>query len=154
MSDALFFQVRWFQQQHEKKRKKRDFMPSSFSFDYPTFFDEFGPRPRQTTYHRQRNRGVPLQNLFTDPLFKEQWYLVSGPFDFTSLEPRPKRTLRDETLSLLGCVLDTTGFQSSRSTVQPRLSNPFSLNFSSIPLSRRCRNNNEIKEENRGIYFL
>ena len=92
----LFFflsQVRWFQQQHEKKRKKRDFVPTSFAFaDYPTFFDEFGPRSRQATYHRQRNRGVPLQNLFTDPLFKEQWYLVSGPFDFTWLEPRPKPT--------------------------------------------------------------
>jgi proprotein convertase subtilisin/kexin type 5 len=72
-------QVHWFQQQHEKKRKKRDFGAASYGFaDYQPFFSEFGPRPRQAAaFHRQRNRGIPLQNLFTDPLFKEQWYLVS-----------------------------------------------------------------------------
>lgn len=71
--------MHWFQQQHEKKRKKRDFGAASYAFaDYQPFFSGFGPRPRQAVlFHRQRNRGVPLQNLFTDPLFKEQWYLVS-----------------------------------------------------------------------------
>lgn len=78
---CLRLQVHWFQQQHEKKRKKRDFGAASYAFaDYPPFFSDFGPRPRPrqaTVFHRQRNRGLPLQNLFTDPLFKEQWYLVS-----------------------------------------------------------------------------
>lgn len=77
---AFWLQVHWFQQQHEKKRKKRDFGAASYAFtDYhQPFFSDFGPRPRQVAaFHRQRNRGVPLQNLFTDPLFKEQWYLVS-----------------------------------------------------------------------------
>ncbi|KAL2735958.1 furin-like protease 2 isoform X1 [Vespula squamosa] len=76
-------QVHWFQQQHEKKRKKRDFEATSFATfgDYPPFFEDFGPRPRQASFHRQRNRGVPFQNLFTDPLFKEQWYLNGGAKD-------------------------------------------------------------------------
>lgn len=145
-------------------------MPSSFSFDYPTFFDEFGPRPRQTTYHRQRNRGVPLQNLFTDPLFKEQWYLVSGPFDFTSLEPRAKRTLDVTRLSPLECVLagqDSIPFRSvpfrfHGSYPIPRLSNPFLSNFSSILFSRRCavtimvkkKKKEKGKRNNKDIYFL
>ncbi|XP_066589847.1 furin-like protease 2 isoform X2 [Prorops nasuta] len=74
--------VQWFQQQHEKKRKKRDFGDTSFAFsDYVPFLDDFGPRPRQNAFHRQRNRGVPYQNLFTDPLFKEQWYLNGGAKD-------------------------------------------------------------------------
>ncbi|XP_071645509.1 furin-like protease 2 isoform X1 [Temnothorax longispinosus] len=75
--------VHWFQQQHEKKRKKRDFGGASYAFtDYQPFYHGFGPRPRQAAlFHRQRNRGVPLQNLFTDPLFKEQWYLNGGAKD-------------------------------------------------------------------------
>ncbi|XP_046836770.1 furin-like protease 2 isoform X1 [Vespa crabro] len=75
--------VHWFQQQHERKRKKRDFEATSFATfgDYPPFFEDFGPRPRQASFHRQRNRGVPFQNLFTDPLFKEQWYLNGGAKD-------------------------------------------------------------------------
>lgn len=81
VADPVCFrlQVHWFQQQHEKKRKKRDFGAASYPFaGYQPFFSDFGPRPRQAAlFHRQRNRGVPLQNLFTDPLFKEQWYLVS-----------------------------------------------------------------------------
>lgn len=89
------FQVHWFQQQHEKKRKKRDFGAPSYAFaDYSPFFD-FGPRPRQATlFHRQRNRGLPLQNLFTDPLFKEQWYLVSTDFDCTDRIRDKNRTNR------------------------------------------------------------
>lgn len=81
-------QVHWFQQQHEKRRKKRDFGAASYAFaDYPPFFSDFGPRPRPrqaTVFHRQRNRGLPLQNLFTDPLFKEQWYLVSTDSNCTN----------------------------------------------------------------------
>lgn len=151
MSGALFFQVRWFQQQHEKKRKKRDFMPSSFSFDYPTFFDEFGPRPRQTTYHRQRNRGVPLQNLFTDPLFKEQWYLVSGPpFDFTSLD-------RNELYVTRLCHFWDACLTRQDSKV-PQF-NPIPPSHQSVFIeffidSTLSMITTMVKEENRGIYFL
>uniref|UniRef100_A0A0C9QJY7 furin n=1 Tax=Fopius arisanus TaxID=64838 RepID=A0A0C9QJY7_9HYME len=77
-------QVHWFQQQHEKKRKKRDYeVPGSYSFgsDYPGLFEDYSPSRQRQTFHRQRNRGAPLQNLFTDPLFKEQWYLNGGAKD-------------------------------------------------------------------------
>ncbi|XP_044019968.1 furin-like protease 2 isoform X2 [Aphidius gifuensis] len=76
-------QVHWFQQQHEKHRKKRDYqVPSSYSFgDYPPYFEEFSPSRQRQQFHHQRNRGAPLQNLFTDPLFKEQWYLNGGAKD-------------------------------------------------------------------------
>ncbi|XP_031779685.1 furin-like protease 2 isoform X2 [Nasonia vitripennis] len=75
--------VHWFQQQHERKRKKRDFSAAGAAGfgDYPPFFRDYDPRARPESYHRQRNRGVPLQNLFTDPLFKEQWYLNGGAKD-------------------------------------------------------------------------
>ncbi|XP_046429629.1 furin-like protease 2 isoform X1 [Neodiprion fabricii] len=74
-------QVHWVQQQHERKRKKRDFSGPSFSFsDYPTFSDDYNPRQKQQ-YHQQKNRGVAFQSLFTDPLFKEQWYLNGGAKD-------------------------------------------------------------------------
>ncbi|XP_012281896.1 furin-like protease 2 [Orussus abietinus] len=74
-------QVHWFQQQHERKRKKRDFEGAFFGFpDYPYFAEGFAPRQGQSLHH-QRNRGVPLPNLFTDPLFKEQWYLNGGAKD-------------------------------------------------------------------------
>lgn len=73
-------QVHWFQQQHEKKRKKRDFENAPYAFvGFPPLFD-FRPRSRHigTTQQSPRIRAsLPLQNLFTDPLFKEQWYLVS-----------------------------------------------------------------------------
>ncbi|XP_033231362.1 furin-like protease 2 isoform X2 [Belonocnema kinseyi] len=75
-------QVHWVQQQHEKKRKKRDFESSSYPFaEFPHFSDEFASRARPSIIHRQRNRGIPLQNLFNDPLFKEQWYLNGGAKD-------------------------------------------------------------------------
>lgn len=138
-------------------------MPSSFSFDYPTFFDEFGPRPRQTTYHRQRNRGVPLQNLFTDPLFKEQWYLVSGPFDFTSLEPRAKRTLDVTRLSPLECVLAGQDSIPFRSVPFPRFisHSPFiqsvSIEFfidSILSTMRRNNNGKKKKKKKKGNVII
>ncbi|XP_014467641.1 PREDICTED: furin-like protease 2 isoform X2 [Dinoponera quadriceps] len=76
--------VHWFQQQHEKKRKKRDFESAPYAFvGFPPFFD-FRPRSRHigTTQQPPRIRAsLPLQNLFTDPLFKEQWYLNGGAKD-------------------------------------------------------------------------
>lgn len=78
-------QVHWFQQQHEKKRKKRDFESAPYAFvGFPPFFD-FRTRSRHigTTQQPPRIRtSLPFQNLFTDPLFKEQWYLVSRPLAF------------------------------------------------------------------------
>lgn len=78
-------QVRWVQQQHEKIRRKRD---------YSSLQPEFGaaPAPQHLLYARQYDgllRAVAPQSrlqyrdtggahsIFPDPLFKEQWYLVS-----------------------------------------------------------------------------
>ena len=76
-STYFSFQVHWVQQQHEKKRKKRDYADSSYFGEFPRFLDEFSSPERPSIIHRQRNRGTPFQSLFTDPLFKEEWYLVS-----------------------------------------------------------------------------
>ncbi|KAK0087632.1 hypothetical protein PV325_000511 [Microctonus aethiopoides] len=75
--------IPWFQQQHEKRRKKRDFdIPSGFSFgDYPGLFDDVTPTRFRQALHNQRNRGAPNNNLFPDPLYKEQWYLNGGAKD-------------------------------------------------------------------------
>ncbi|XP_058802575.1 furin-like protease 2 isoform X2 [Phymastichus coffea] len=74
--------VHWFQQQHEKTRKKRDFSAAPGTFtDYFPVFTDYPLRLHHKNYHHQRNRGAPLQNLFSDPLFKEQWYLNGGAKD-------------------------------------------------------------------------
>ncbi|XP_065224139.1 furin-like protease 2 [Planococcus citri] len=73
--------VHWVEQQHEKKRKKRDF----------TSFDNTGPVVDYSYYdptglQRQLGplghyRGPSQHNVFPDPLFKEQWYLNGGAKD-------------------------------------------------------------------------
>ncbi|XP_043278342.1 furin-like protease 2 isoform X2 [Venturia canescens] len=76
-------EVHWFQQQHERKRKKRDYdggAPFGYG-DYSSVFDVYPSQQHQAPFHRQRNRGVLLQNFFTDPLFKEEWYLNGGAKD-------------------------------------------------------------------------
>jgi len=72
------------QQQHEKKRRKRDFsgsnLPSTVFAGAADFYQQQtsgGPlhpvAQGQPSYRRLGN----VQNVFPDPLFKEQWYLVS-----------------------------------------------------------------------------
>lgn len=71
----VFLQVHWVQQQHEKRRAKRDYPDPSFPAfgDYPSFFGT-GSQDQQ---HQPQYRGISPHNVFPDPLFKEQWYLVS-----------------------------------------------------------------------------
>jgi hypothetical protein len=63
------------QQQHEKRRKKRDYSEPNFPAfgDYPAIFGS-GLQDQQ---HQPQYRGIGPHNVFPDPLFKEQWYLVS-----------------------------------------------------------------------------
>lgn len=91
----LCLQVRWMQQQHEKVRRKRD-----VSFGYsgagqygiirpPIDFRGSLNSPRLTfgppggSFHSAIPRAPRIQyrdtahSIFPDPLFKEQWYLVS-----------------------------------------------------------------------------
>jgi hypothetical protein len=71
-------QVHWVQQQHEKRRMKRDYSDPNFpSFgDYPSFFGA-GATGLQEEQHQPQYRGIGPHNVFPDPLFKEEWYLVS-----------------------------------------------------------------------------
>lgn len=63
--------MHWFEQQIEKKRVKRDF----------PFFQggsgSAGPSPYFSTAH---SFSPSYQTGFVDPLWKEQWYLVSDYF--------------------------------------------------------------------------
>lgn len=65
----ISFQVHWVQQQHEKKRRKRDFESSAAPF---AFFSGVAPAAR---HNHPRYRAVTGRS-FPDPLFKEEWYLV------------------------------------------------------------------------------
>jgi hypothetical protein len=77
-SPPLTLQVRWVMQQHEKIRKKRDFQPIKFPGSTAT-------RARDPlAFLRSITNGAHIQYrntdshlIFPDPLFKEQWYLVS-----------------------------------------------------------------------------
>lgn len=77
MNHSIFFQVHWFQQQHERRRLKRDYQYIS-----PQWIPSVsGASPEITPpVHRTRYRALGAQNIFPDPLFKEQWYLVSNKF--------------------------------------------------------------------------
>ncbi|XP_039291346.1 furin-like protease 2 [Nilaparvata lugens] len=70
--------VLWVQQQHEKRRVKRDFGDSfaTFGSDFSGLYDT-GDAVQVSASHRPHYRGAP----FPDPLYKEQWYLNGGAKD-------------------------------------------------------------------------
>lgn len=74
-------QVAWFEQQHEKRRFKRDYN----AYDRASF----GQLPRRTSPHRAHNRALSSQPYFTDPLYKEQWYLNGGAKDGLDMNVAP-----------------------------------------------------------------
>lgn len=79
----LCLQVRWVQQQHEKPRFKRDY--STFDQDFVRF-----PGFRSlVSGTRMAYRDTSTHNIFPDPLFKEQWYLVSAVGVLSSLRFKP-----------------------------------------------------------------
>lgn len=74
-------QVRWVQQQHEKIRKKRDYQNQKVRFPGTTS----NSRPDPLSFLRSlapqsriQYRNTDSHLVFTDPLFKEQWYMVSN----------------------------------------------------------------------------
>lgn len=68
-----FLQVHWFEQQVEKRRVKRDFQYYDGSHGASGSGAYFGsPSTHSYSSPYQSNHGV-----FPDPLWKEQWYLVS-----------------------------------------------------------------------------
>ncbi|XP_045465314.1 furin-like protease 2 isoform X1 [Harmonia axyridis] len=75
-------EVVWVQQQHEKRRRKRDYaLPTTFD-TYPNDESEFLP------HSRLHYRAIPGIN-FPDPLFKEQWYLNGGAKDGLDMNVGP-----------------------------------------------------------------
>lgn len=80
----VIFQVHWVQQQHEKKRRKRDFsvpnLPSTVFAGSADFYQQTSGVPISPLAQGQsfRRLGNSAHNVFPDPLYKEQWYLVSG----------------------------------------------------------------------------
>ncbi|KAK6644156.1 hypothetical protein RUM43_000423 [Polyplax serrata] len=82
MAILLSLDVLWFQQQHEKKRKKRDYIEPDFSnFGGFPFYTASPPLRSQFLPHFQTYRGIGPNNLFPDPLFREQWYLIRNFLD-------------------------------------------------------------------------
>ncbi|XP_051169950.1 furin-like protease 2 isoform X1 [Leptopilina boulardi] len=82
-------EVHWVQQQHEKKRHKRDFHGTTYTFsEFPHFLDRFGTQQRSFP-HQQRNREIHVQNLFPDPLYKEEWYMNGGSKDGYDMNVAP-----------------------------------------------------------------
>lgn len=90
------------QQQHEKVRRKRDGPyqdlptyspynvlrpPGSFAVD-PNPHLSFSPESLSLATHssRMEYRDVGSHSIFPDPLFKEQWYLVSKVCNHISLK--------------------------------------------------------------------
>lgn len=72
---SIVFQVHWVQQQHEKKRRKRDYVLGPSVSPYTEYISEVAPDARPVHGH-PRYRAAPVVT-FPDPLFREQWYLVS-----------------------------------------------------------------------------
>lgn len=71
------FQVHWFQQQHERVRKKRDYAADLYSYQ-----QKYGLLRSIAPSSRIQYRQVSEPLFFPDPFFKEQWYLVSTQFPY------------------------------------------------------------------------
>lgn len=76
---SLFFpQVRWMMQQHEKIRKKRDtYTPVRFPGQSSRGRDPIALLRSIARGTHVRLRSTDSHLIFPDPLFKEQWYMVS-----------------------------------------------------------------------------
>ncbi|XP_041980704.1 furin-like protease 2 isoform X2 [Aricia agestis] len=78
-------QVRWFEQQRERRRVKRDYNP----YEAP-LWSPFPRRQHQASAtHRTRHRAITPSSFFPDPLFKEQWYLNGGAKDGLDMNVAP-----------------------------------------------------------------
>jgi proprotein convertase subtilisin/kexin type 5 len=80
-------QVQWVQQQHEKKRKKRDYVFRPSVTPFSQYFSAAAPGALPSHGH-PRYRAAPVGE-FPDPLFKEQWYLNGGAKDGLDMNLAP-----------------------------------------------------------------
>ncbi|XP_034833385.1 furin-like protease 2 isoform X2 [Maniola hyperantus] len=72
-------EVKWFEQQREKRRVKRDYNQDSL----------LSQISRRLSPHRARHRAITSSPFFPDPLFKEQWYLNGGAKDGLDMNVSP-----------------------------------------------------------------
>lgn len=79
LSLSCSLQVHWVQQQHEKKRRKRDFANQPSISPFSQFIGEIAPSAEHPAHGQPHYRAIPSVT-FPDPLFREQWYLVSTEF--------------------------------------------------------------------------
>lgn len=104
---CVWFQVRWFQQQHEKVRKKRDYTADFYNYQKFGLLRSIAPQTRL----QYRQVGEPL--FFPDPFFKEQWYLVSLNLTllyFTNVLKLFARSVASETLEWFCFELETFAY--------------------------------------------
>ncbi|CAH0718190.1 unnamed protein product, partial [Brenthis ino] len=74
-------EVKWFEQQREKRRIKRDYNPYDGSL--------WSQISRRLPSHRTRHRAINPSPFFPDPLYKEQWYLNGGAKDGLDMNVAP-----------------------------------------------------------------
>ncbi|XP_063830138.1 furin-like protease 2 isoform X3 [Ostrinia nubilalis] len=74
-------QVRWVQQQRERRRVKRDYNPYDGAL--------YSQISRRLPPHRTHHRALTSSPFFPDPLFKEQWYLNGGAKDGLDMNVAP-----------------------------------------------------------------
>ncbi|CAH2013145.1 unnamed protein product, partial [Acanthoscelides obtectus] len=79
----IFRHVLWVQQQHEKRRKKRDYVDGRSVSPYSQYISEVAPSASEP-HGQPHYRAIPSVS-FPDPLFREQWYLCA---DFHSYKTR------------------------------------------------------------------
>lgn len=81
-------QVHWVQQQHEKKRRKRDFANEPSISPFSQFIGEIAPSAEHHAHGQPHYRAIPSVT-FPDPLFREQWYLNGGAKDGLDMNLAP-----------------------------------------------------------------
>lgn len=81
-------QVHWVQQQHEKRRKKRDYDPTPSASPFVQYFSVVAPNANTGRHGQPKYRAAPARS-FNDPLYKEQWYLNGGAKDGLDMNVAP-----------------------------------------------------------------
>lgn len=82
-------QIKWFEQQREKIRKKRDFGDGPSVSTFSQYISEVAPSASADSFHGQPRFRAVSSVSFPDPLFKEQWYLNGGAKDGLDMNLAP-----------------------------------------------------------------
>lgn len=132
----LFLQIHWVQQQHEKQRKKRDYAIPTVESPFSQYFSAIAPEASRHGQPRYR----AVSRTFPDPLFKEQWYLVS----WFSIFPLKINFVFQNLLYSFGKVyarsrVDNRSIANSSTVDRRYLKSKNKVNFKSFNLSFRLK---------------